>query len=149
MFASCFGRLRALVVLAAGGLASVTLVTTSDWRRAKQPVADPELDAERELPERELLIRLAGRGDDVMLQPLAVLDSQAPLDGDVLIAELDGVVVAALSLQDGRLIADPFAPTAAVGDHLRLRGASIRSQHRRSSAIRRLLRLIPAPQEVK
>ena len=118
MFASCFRRLRAQVVPAAVGLAPVTLVTTSDWRRAKKPVAEPELGAER-----ELLIRLAGRGDDVMLEQLAVLDSQARLDGDVLIAELDGVVLAALSLQDGRLIADPFAPTAAVGDHLRLRAA--------------------------
>ena len=61
MFASRFGRLRALVVPAAVGLAPVTLVTTSDWRRAKKPVADPELGAER-----ELLIRLAGRGDDVI-----------------------------------------------------------------------------------
>jgi hypothetical protein len=108
----------------------------------------PRITLVRALLARELLIRLAGRGDDFMLEQLAVLDSQAPLDGDVLIAEVDGVVVAALSLQDGRLIADPFAPTAAVGDHLRLRAASIQSRHRRSSAIRRLLRLIPAPQEV-
>ena len=122
-------------MLTAVGHASVTLVTTSDWRRAKKPVADRHLGAER-----ELLIRLAGRGNDVMLEQLAVLDSQAPLDGDVLIAELDGVVVAALSLQDGRLIADPLAPTAAVGEHLRLQAAPIQLRHRRSSAIRRLRR---------
>ena len=119
------------------------LSQAADERRAKQPAADPALAAER-----ELRIRLAGRGDDVVLEQLAALDSQSPLHGDVLIAELDGVAVAALSLQDGRLIADPFAPTAAVGDHLRLRAGSIQSRHRRSSAIRRLLRLIPAPQEV-
>lgn len=113
-----------------------------DWRRAKQPVADRALGAER-----ELLIRLAGRGDDVLKQP-AALDSQAPLDGDVLVAELDRVAVAAVSLKDGRLIADPFVPTAAVGDHLRLRAASSHPRQRRSSAIRRLLRLIPASEEV-
>ena len=99
----------------------------------------PPLDSQR-----ELLIRLARPDDGIMLERLAALDSQAPLGGEALIAELDGVAVAALSLRDGRLTADPFAPTAAVGDHLRLRAPSIAVPKRPAAPLRRLLRLAPA-----
>ena len=43
---------------------------------------------------------------------LAALDSAAALKGDVLLAEARGRPVAALSLVDGRAVADPFQPTA-------------------------------------
>lgn len=99
----------------------------------------PALDAEH-----ELRIRLAGSGDRGVLNGLAALDSQRPFQGDALIAELDGIAVAALSLRDGRLIADPFAPTAAVGDHLRLRAASITATKRRVAPRIRPHRLAPA-----
>lgn len=99
----------------------------------------PALDAER-----ELRMRLAGPLDSAVMERLAMLDSQAPLEGDALIAELDGVAVAALSLEEGRLIADPFTPTAAVVDHLRLRAASIIATKRSAAPLKRLLRLAPA-----
>lgn len=95
-------------------------------------------------PERELLIRLAGPDDHVVLERLAALDSQAPLDGDALIAEVDGDPVAALSLGSGRLVADPFVHTAAVCDLLRFRAASIAASRSEASSLKRLLRLIPA-----
>jgi hypothetical protein len=92
--------------------------------------------------EHELRIRLAGSRDRGVLNGLAALDSQKPFQGDALIAELDGIAVAAVSLRDGRLVADPFVPTAAVGDHLRLRAASITK--RPAAPHPRLHRLAPA-----
>jgi hypothetical protein len=59
-----------------------------------------------------LHIRTARPQDAASLKRLAALDSAAPLAGDVLMAEARGRPVAALSLVDGRAVADPFAPTA-------------------------------------
>lgn len=106
--------------------------------QARRQPPNPVLGAEH-----ELRIRLAGSGDRGVLNGLATLDSQTPLQGDALIAELDGIAVAALSLRDGRLVADPFAPTAAVGDHLQLRAASITATKRRATARLRQHRLAP------
>jgi hypothetical protein len=91
--------------------------------------------------EHELLIRLSDPDDGAVLARLAALDSQAPLQDGALIAKVDGVAVAALSLRDGRLTADPFAHTAAVGDLLRLRAASIAASKRTPTPFGRLLRL--------
>jgi hypothetical protein len=106
----------------------------------RQQRLQPALDAER-----ELLIRLAGPDDRPALDDLAARDSRARLRGDALIAELDGVVVAALSLRDGRLIANPWKPTAAIGDQLRLRASSITATTGPAAPLfKRLLRLAPA-----
>jgi hypothetical protein len=94
--------------------------------------------------ERELLVRRAGPADRDVLERLATLDSQAPLEGDVLLAELDGTAVAALSLRDDRLIADPFVPTAHVADHLRLRASSIAAFNRPAAPLERRRRPTPA-----
>ena len=59
-----------------------------------------------------VVIRAARGSDGAALDNLARMDSQRPLDGDVVLAERDGVIVAALS--DDRAIADPFRPTADV-----------------------------------
>jgi hypothetical protein len=72
-----------------------------------------------------VLIRPAYPDDRDMLGRLARLDSQRPLDEDAMIAEVDGVAVAALSLSTGRTVADPFARTAEVCCLLRMRAASI------------------------
>jgi hypothetical protein len=59
-------------------------------------------------------LRLA-RSDELMsLRRLAALDSRRPLTGAVLVAEEDGALRAALALDSGAVVADPFAPT----DHL-------------------------------
>ena len=42
-------------------------------------------------------------------QRFAALDSSEPLHGDVLLGRVDGELRAALSLADGRVVADPFA----------------------------------------
>lgn len=57
------------------------------------------------------IVRPATERDAVVLARLAELDSASPLVGDVLLAEERGVAVAATSLADGRVIADPFRLT--------------------------------------
>lgn len=57
-----------------------------------------------------VVIRAARGSDGIALENLARMDSQRPLAGDVLLAEQDGVIVAALA--GDRTIADPFRPTA-------------------------------------
>ena len=56
-----------------------------------------------------VVIRAARGSDGAALEGLARLDSQRPLGGDVLLAERDGALVAAVS--GGRVIADPFRRT--------------------------------------
>ena len=65
-----------------------------------------------------VIIRAARGSDGTALENLARMDSQRPLAGDVLLAEQDGVIVAALA--DERTIADPFRPTADVVALLRV-----------------------------
>jgi hypothetical protein len=55
---------------------------------------------------------MAAPEDTDALQRLAQLDSAAPLTGRVLLAELDDALIAAASLDGGRVIADPFTPSA-------------------------------------
>ena len=58
-----------------------------------------------------VVIRAARGSDGAALENLARMDSQRPLSGDdILVAEQDGVIVAALAGE--RTIADPFRPTA-------------------------------------
>ena len=83
----------------------------------------------------DLTIRFALPADAAALRELALLDSAPrPLGGDVLLAECDGALVAALSVEDGRAVADPFRPTADVVALLRVRAAQARPRTRSSAA---------------
>ena len=66
-----------------------------------------------------VLVRPARTVDADALRRLASLDSARPLTGDVLIAVSGGEVAAAMSLDTGAIIADPFQPTAHLIDLLR------------------------------
>src|SRR5215208_3670326 len=81
-------------------------------------------------------LRPAGAADHRALTRLAALDDAAPVTGDVLMAFSDGEPVAAMSLADGRVVADPFRHTADAVDLLRFRAR----QERRSGTWRRGLR---------
>jgi hypothetical protein len=59
-------------------------------------------------------IRPAYADDDAAVARLAALDSAAPLAEPLLLAEVDGELRVALSLNDGAVVADPFFPTRAV-----------------------------------
>jgi hypothetical protein len=65
------------------------------------------------------------RDDAPALARLAALDSQRPLVGPVLLAEIDGEPWAAIALETGRVVADPFRPTAALVALLRSRAAQL------------------------
>lgn len=56
---------------------------------------------------------------------LAALDSATVPPPPLLVAEVDGELRAAVSLHDGRAIADPFTRTAHLLDVLRTRIASV------------------------
>ena len=58
------------------------------------------------------IIRLATDADAATVRRLAALDSAKPLTGRVLIGEIDGKPAAAVSIDDGRVVADPFQLTA-------------------------------------
>jgi hypothetical protein len=84
-----------------------------------------------------VIIRVADTSDAPALARLAALDTAARLHGQILLAESGGVVLAALSLDDGRTVADPFLPTAPHVALLRTRADLLRSGRSR----RRLRRL--------
>jgi hypothetical protein len=85
-----------------------------------------------------LALRLARDDEADLVRRLAELDDAPTPDGDVLLAILDGEAVAALSLGDGRVVANPFVPTADAVVMLRLQASHLAS---RSRARRRLLRI--------
>lgn len=62
--------------------------------------------------ERTITIRETNTGDAESLRRLAELDSTSLSDGPYLLAERDGVPLAAIELSAGSVIADPFQPTA-------------------------------------
>ncbi len=78
-------------------------------------------------PHIELAVRLAGDADAARLTHLARLDSANPIDRHALLAEVDGELVAAISLTDGAVIADPFRRTAPAVGLLRMRADQLRA----------------------
>ena len=87
-----------------------------------------------------LTLRHATVADDTALARLAALDSSRVPHGELLVAELDGALVAALSVDTGAVIADPFEHTAAIVDSLRVRARGADRPARRPL---RLGRLVP------
>jgi hypothetical protein len=63
--------------------------------------------------------------DDETVRRLAALDDAPELAGPVLLALVDGKPVAALALDDGRVVADPFVRSAHAVSLLRLRAAHV------------------------
>ena len=84
-------------------------------------------------------IRVATADDTASLRWLAEIDSQAPLAaGPVLLGELDGTPQAAISLADGRVIANPFLATAQLVARIRIRAGAIRAYERTPSLSQRI-----------
>src|SRR5215208_2488969 len=70
-------------------------------------------------------IRQAGADDETALRRLAALDSTRVPDGPVLMAEIDGQPVAAISVLSGESFADPFVPTLELRHLLELRASQL------------------------
>jgi hypothetical protein len=101
-----------------------TTVTTL-LRRLAGPV--------QSLPESgttDLVLRFAGPADTAAIDRLATLDSQRAPRGAVLVAEVEGTPWAALSLDDGHAVADPFRPTGELVALLLERARQIRRSRR-------------------
>lgn len=88
-------------------------------------------------PVPSITIRPAYADDLRDLTRLAALDSAALPAMPMLVAEVQGELRAALSLSDGRAIADPFTPTALLVTLLRTQAASERPARARPRARRR------------
>ena len=89
------------------------------------------------------VLRLAPPADSCALAPLASLDGQSPLEGSVLIGELHGEPVAALSLTEDRVISDPFKPTAHLVATMRTRARGMHAVEEMPSLRERLLAGLP------
>ena len=71
-------------------------------------------------------IRRLGEADLAAVRKLAELDSALELTGEMLGAEVEGHLLAAISLADGSTVADPFSHSAELRDLLELRAAQLR-----------------------
>jgi hypothetical protein len=99
---------------------------------AQEHVADLTRAAERhhEVPARQLgrsgpavELRPARADDERALRRLAALDDAPELEGPALLAVVGGEPVAAIALDDERVVANPFVPTAHAVTLLRLRAS--------------------------
>jgi hypothetical protein len=92
-------------------------------------------------------LRRAVPAEDHVARSLAALDSARPLRGEIYLALVGDRAVAALSTQDGRVVADPFVPTEDVVRRLREFVTGIHAERRSvfaRSDRRAPLRLRPA-----
>lgn len=75
-----------------------------------------------------LTLRLATRADEREIRRLAALDTSPIPAEPALVATENGALIAAISLADGTEVANPFVPSQAALDLLRLRAAHIRDE---------------------
>jgi len=80
------------------------------------------------MTDKTLTIRRAVVADDDAVARLAALDSASPPTGDILLAELGGELWAAIEIDSGKAIADPFRPSGELADLLRLHAATARRE---------------------
>src|SRR3954451_12987917 len=82
-------------------------------------------NSHRDLDLDAVTIRRARANDEGALRRLADLDSTRVPDGPVLMAEIDGASVAAISVLSGESFADPFVPTQELRRLLELRASQL------------------------
>lgn len=114
----------------------------ADLRRSAD--AQRAASVDRSAPDADLqqtiALRLAHDDETAAVSRLADLDDAPALRGRVLVAFADGEAIAALSLADGRVVANPFVCTVDAVALLRLR-----EQHLQGSAARRGWRAVLHP----
>ena len=86
-----------------------------------------------------MTIRRADLADLAALDRLAALDSTSAPIGEVLVGEFGGELWAALEIDTGRAIADPFRPSGEIVELLRLQARGLQAPGSRT----RLARLLP------
>jgi hypothetical protein len=78
--------------------------------------------------DRPIVIRPAREDDDAALRRLAQLDGAKLPDGELLVAEVDGELRAALRIADRAYVADPFFPSKELVGLLDVRARRLRQQ---------------------
>jgi hypothetical protein len=111
-----------------------------ELRHAAQPIRRKATPAVTDLTDIEL--RLCRVGDDPALDELATLAEQPLPVGRLVVAAVNGRIVAALPLAGGRVLTDPFAHTAHLRPLLELRAAQLREPEPRHGLIPRSFSLI-------
>jgi hypothetical protein len=81
-------------------------------------------------------LRLLCTHEGWLVRRLAALDDAPALEGQVLVALIGGQAVAALSLRDQRVVANPFIPTSGAVALLRLRAQQVSDEPRRARRFR-------------
>jgi hypothetical protein len=112
---------------------------------------DTLLPAPTEIPTAGVTIRRLGADDAADVAQLAQLDSTRAPSGALLGADLNGSLVAAISIATGEVIADPFRRTAEIADVLRLRATQVDGPPRRPLvfSLLRPRRRRPAPRPAR
>jgi hypothetical protein len=77
-----------------------------------------------------LTIRRASQTDRPSLRELAVLDSSRAPSGEVLVAQVGSELWAAVEVETGAAVADPFRPSGDLVELLRFRAQGIRGETR-------------------
>ena len=97
-------------------------------------------DAKPDAPAASIELRLARADESRVLHSLAQLDDAADLDGEALLALINGEAIAALSLSDRRVVANPFVRTEHAVTLLRIQADHLfgRRERRRLRGIPRL-----------
>jgi hypothetical protein len=90
-----------------------------------------------------LTIRPAGPADHDLVARLSQLDSQRPPTGEVLIAFRDDDAVAAIGVESGQVVADPFQHTMSVVEMLRATAARADALAERSERVNGHVRELP------
>ena len=80
-----------------------------------------------------IILQQATAGHDAALRELSQLDSARTVSRPALTAVVDGKLLAAISLRDGRVVADPFVETQAAVALLRVRASALQTIPRRRS----------------
>ena len=88
--------------------------------RARRPIS------KRRTETAAITIRHAAADDMKSLERLAALDSRRVPSGELFVAEVDGQLLAATSIDTGAVIADPFEHTAAIVELLQIQARTAR-----------------------
>jgi hypothetical protein len=88
-------------------------------------------------------VRRAEESDDPTLGYLASMAFAPAVRRPALIGEVDGVPVAAISLGDGRVVADPYHPAPGLVHHLQLHRSGWRARGSRDALRRHVRAALP------
>ncbi len=95
-----------------------------------------------------IILQQATAAEDAALRELSQLDSARTVSRPALMAVVDDRLLAAISLRDGRVVADPFAETEAAVALLRVRASALQTtprSHTKNGRRRPRLALRPRP----